>query len=113
MDEKLPYRDAFVEDGSILSKEGIEEAIKILLRSKTTLFDSMVKHIYEYSDLKEMLYAILFQGEQVSYNRYNHTIVLACMFGYVVDNGVNIQWQTVFSRHAYIICFSLRRSYKA
>jgi len=91
MDEKLPYKDTFSESSSIWTKEGIGEAVKILLRSRTTLFDSMVKHIYEYPDLREMLNAILFQGEQVAYNQYNHTIELACMFGYIVDDGVNVQ----------------------
>lgn len=27
----------------------------------------------------------------MSYNHYNHTIELACMSGYIVDNGVNVQ----------------------
>jgi len=91
MDEKLPYKDSFAQNHDIWTKEGVEEAVKLLLRSKTTLFDSMVKHIREYADLKEMLYAMLFQGEQVAYNQYNHTIALACMFGYVVDDGVYVQ----------------------
>ncbi len=91
MDEKLPYKDSFAQNHDIWTKEGVEEAVKLLLRSKTTLFDSMVKHIREYKDLKELLYAILFQGEQVAYNQYNHTIALACMFGYVVDDGVYVQ----------------------
>ncbi len=91
IDEKLPYNHMFTDCKNIWSKDGIEEAVKILLRSKTTLFDSMVKHIYEYPDLKAMLYAMLFQGEQIVYNPYNHTIELACMFGYTVDDGVHVQ----------------------
>ena len=51
----------------------------------------MIKHVTEYPDLRQMLYAMLFQGERVGYNQYNHTIELACMFGYVVDNRINIQ----------------------
>ncbi len=38
-----------------------------------------------------MLYMILFQGERVTYNQYNHTIELACMFGYVVNRGGEVQ----------------------
>lgn len=91
MDEKLPYSEDFVKGKKIWTKEGIEAAVKIILNSKTTLFDSMIKHVTEYPDLKQMLYAMLFQGERVGYNQYNHTIELACMFGYVVDNRINIQ----------------------
>lgn len=91
MDEKLPYQKTFTDDRSIWTKEGVNEAVKILLRSRTTLFDSMIKHINEYPDLKEMLLTMLLQGEQVAYNQYNHTIELARMFGYVVDNEGNVQ----------------------
>lgn len=91
IDEKLPYSKTFADVKSVWTKAGVEEAVKNLLKSKTTLFDSMVKHIHEYPDLKEMLYAMLFQGERVAYNQYNHTIELACMFGYVVDDGINVQ----------------------
>ncbi len=91
MDEKLPDKDTFAGNRDIWTKKGAEEAVKILLRSKTTLFDSMVKHIYEYPDLRKMLYTMLFQGEQVAYNQYNRTIELACMFGYAVDDGVNVR----------------------
>ena len=91
IDEKLPYSKTFADAKSVWTKAGVEEAVKNLLKSKTTLFDSMVKHIHEYPDLKEMLYAMLFQGERVAYNQYNHTIELACMFGYVVDDGINVQ----------------------
>ena len=62
-----------------------------MLRSKTTLFDSMMKYISEYPDLKKMLYTILFQGEQVAYNEDNHTIELARMFGYIVDDGAYVR----------------------
>ncbi len=91
MDEKLSFMDLFADTRSIWTKEGVREAVKILLRTRTTLFDSMVKHIHEYPDLKQMLYAILFQGERVTYNQDNHTIELACMFDYIVDDGVNVQ----------------------
>lgn len=91
MDEKLPYNEIFSVSGNIWSKAGVSEAVKILLRSRTTLFDSLIKHINEYPELKSMLHAILFQGEQLTYNQYNHTIALACMFGYIIDNGANIQ----------------------
>ena len=70
---------------------GVDEAVKIMQRSKTTLFDSMMKYISEYPDLKKMLYTILFQGEQVAYNEDNHTIELARMFGYIVDDGAYVR----------------------
>lgn len=91
MDEKLSARETFAGGSRIWTREGVEEAVKILLRSRTTLFDSMIKHINEYPDLKKMFHAMLFQGEQVLYDQYNPAIELADMFGYVVDDGVYVQ----------------------
>lgn len=91
MDEKLPYQQALTDAGGIWTRQGVEEAVKIVLRSRTTLFDSMIKHISEYPDLKQMLYAMLFRGESISYNEDNHTIELGRMFGYIVDDGVNVR----------------------
>ncbi len=91
MDENLPMQKAFADRRYIWTEQGVEEAVKVLLNKRITLFDSMIKHIHEYPGLKEMLYIMLFKGEQVAYNADNHTIELACMFGYVVENGVYIQ----------------------
>lgn len=99
MDEKLPNSTT---DTLPWTKDGVAEAVKILLRSKTTLFDSMIKHINEYPDMKKALYAILFCGEQIAYNQYNQPIELAHMFGYVVDDGINVQVANrIFETHLY------------
>ena len=91
MDEKLPDDTAFTGKSKIWTSEGIGEAVKIILKSRISLFDSMIKHISEYPDMKQMLYAILFCGEQVMYNQDNHTIELAHMFGYIREDDVNVQ----------------------
>lgn len=91
MDEKLPCMEAFADRSGIWTKNGVEEAVRIILKTKATLFDSMTKHISEYPALKEMLYVVLFQGEQMVYNQDNHTIELACMFGYVINDGTYVK----------------------
>ena len=45
----------------------------------------MIKQIDTYKELREMLYAILFQGSRLSFNPYNESINLALMFGYVKE----------------------------
>lgn len=91
LDEKLPSQEPPAGSGQVWSKDGVGEAVKILLRSKTTLFDSLMKHLSEYPDMKQMLYTMLFLGEPVAYNQYNHTIELACMFGYVVAEDIIVR----------------------
>ena len=91
IDEKLLLQDAFADEHSIWTMEGIEAAVRIILRMKATLFDSMIKHITEYPELKELLYAMLFKGEQIVYSQDNHTIELARMFGYIQDDGNRVK----------------------
>ena len=67
------------------SKEGVSEAVKIILKEQATIFDSLIKQIDTYKELREMLYAILFQGSRLSFNPYNESINLALMFGYVKE----------------------------
>ena len=52
IDEKLPLQEAFADEHNIWTMEGIEAAVRIILRMKAALFDSMIKHITEYPYLK-------------------------------------------------------------
>ncbi len=76
MDETLSLQSALADSESIWSISGVREAVKILLKTRTTLFDSLIKHISEYTDMKQMLYTMLLHGEQIAYNEDNHTIEL-------------------------------------
>lgn len=91
MDEKLPDREAFADRKAIWTAKGIDEAVKILMDRQIPLFGSMMRHISEYPDLKKLLYAMLFLGEQAAYNPDNETIELAHMFGYVKNSAMGVQ----------------------
>lgn len=91
LDEEVPDKEDFENSDAVWTKEGIAEAVKILMDEKIPLFDSMMRHISEYPDLKNMLYAILFLGEHVAYNPDNKTIELGCMFGYTINNRGSVQ----------------------
>ena len=62
------------------TKQGVLEAIKILLKETNTLFDDLRKKITDYKELKNMLYSILFQGESYPYNPDNFVIDIGTMF---------------------------------
>ena len=70
---------------------GILEAVKALLNQNIPLFGSMMRHISEYAALKDMVYAMLFLGEQIAYNPDHKIIDLACMFGYTVNDHGSLQ----------------------
>ena len=74
------------------TEAGVSEAVKIILKEPATLFDSMMKQVDMYGELRDMLYAILFMGQRFSYNADNNAISLGAMFGFLkeVDNCVAI-----------------------
>ncbi|MDE7478757.1 MAG: AAA-like domain-containing protein [Lachnospiraceae bacterium] len=91
IDEELPDRTGFEDPKKAWSKEGIEQAVKNILKERMPLFDSMMRHIDEYSEMKQMLHAILFEGRAVAYNPDNKAINLACMFGYTTERENRVQ----------------------
>lgn len=91
LDEELIGKECFDCYKDVWTKEGIIQAVKIILNEKSALFESMRGHIRENPDMKQMLYAILFQGESISYNADNEVIDLAHMFGYIVEKDGCVQ----------------------
>ena len=79
IDEKI------LAEGGSWSHEGIEKAVKAILMSSAPLFESMIRHLDEYPEMKTMFQAILFQGSEFSYSPDTKEISLACMFGYAVN----------------------------
>lgn len=97
LDEKLPERSAFSDKKSIWSKEGIAEAVKIILNERSPLFDSLTKQLDTYKDLRVLIEEILYQGKRVPYNPYIKSVNLGLMFGYLKeDNGRLIVANRIF-----------------
>lgn len=51
--------------------DGIAEAVKIIVRSKIVLFDSMKHQIDIFPDLKEMLREVIYQGRKIPFSADN------------------------------------------
>lgn len=83
MDEDIPDAEKELGLTSAWTREGFLEAVKMLLLESNTLFDDMVKKLADFPELKQALYSILFRGERVPYNAYNHAINLGVMFGFI------------------------------
>ena len=67
------------------SKEGIVSAVKNILIDDAPLFESMIRHMNDYPEMKQMFQAILFQGNEFAYSPDVKEINLACMFGYAAE----------------------------
>ena len=91
IDEKIVGNDGFERPGQAWTEEGIREAVKRILVAGVPLFESMVRHLDDYPDMKRMFQAIHFQGSEFSYNPDTKEINLACMFGYAVNKNGKVQ----------------------
>lgn len=86
---------------------GIREAVKMILNEKNTLFDDMMKKLEDYRELRDMLYAILFQGKRIPYNQHNHVIEIGELFGLVKANqGVLVITNRIFETILYNLFMS-------
>lgn len=83
MDEEITGSSNFPDRSAAWTKEGFLEGVKILLLEKNTLFESLISKLTQHPELKNMLYAILFQGKWYSYNIFNKDIEIAEMFGFI------------------------------
>lgn len=91
LDEEISMPYGHEKNGSVWTNAGIAEAVKILLNKQLPLFQSMIRQLNEYPELKQMLNALLFQGKRITFNIDNPVIELASMFGYIVNRGGCVQ----------------------
>lgn len=85
MDENIYGTKGFENLADVWTKEGLLEAVKLILAQQAPLFESMIRQLSEYPDLKQMLHALLFQGKRITFNPDNYVINLAAMFGYIIN----------------------------
>lgn len=89
------------------TKQGVSEAVKILLREVNPLFDDLRKKITDYPELRKMLYAILFRGESYPYNPDNFAMDIGTMFGFIKEkNGQAVITNRIFEMRLYNLFLS-------
>lgn len=65
------------------TKEGFLEAVKILVSEKNALFDSLINKVIDYPEIKNVVYEILFRGDDIAYNSLNQAIDISAMLGFI------------------------------
>ena len=73
------------------NKEGILNAVKMLLKEQNTFFDDLTKKLETFPDMKKMLKEILFSGYEPSFNIYYKHISIAAMFNYIVEHNGKVK----------------------
>ena len=101
MDEEVSDLAGFEGKAAAWTYAGFLEAERILLTERNTLFESMVNKLYDFPELREMIYKLLFTGQEISYNALDPAVETAEMFGFVKKAGgvvavANRIFETVF-----------------
>ena len=79
LDETLPEK--------VWSKEGVTEAVNLLLKMNTPLFDSMVKQLDTYKNLRKMIEEAVYQGKRIPFAPTEKSINLGLMFGFLKEEN--------------------------
>lgn len=82
---------------------GVQRAVKIILDTKNTLFDDIIKNIKNNQDFSNLLESILFNGEKVPFNHYNTLIELGTTFGILNESIMNSGKFTIISNRIFEI----------
>ncbi len=67
--------------------EDVEQAVQLLLKENNTNFDSLIKNLENNEKLYNLVYRILIQGENITYNPDNSVIRLGILYGVFKRNG--------------------------
>lgn len=102
IDEKVVGSHGDADRKSAWTKQGVLEAVKILLAEKNTLFESLNNKLEDYQELRQLLYSLLFTGRSIVYNPDNDAIDVALMFGFVkVKGGTVVIANRIFETRLY------------
>ncbi len=107
LDEQISLPEHLGNLSKAWSREGILEAVKCLLKDTNTLFDDMRKKIADYPELRNILFAILFNGQIIPYNPDNYAIDIGVMFGFMKEeNGTAVVANRIFETRIYNLFLS-------
>lgn len=69
------------------SRNELLGAVRNLVKESNSLFDDMAKKVKDYSELKTLLYDILFCGRSIPYNLGTELVSIGTMFGFLKDDA--------------------------
>lgn len=90
LDEEIPENPGFESPAAVWSKQGIAEVVKALLKENVPLFDSMIKQMDLYKDLREMIKEIIYQGKRIPFSLQAKPINLGVMFGFLREGNGSV-----------------------
>ncbi len=87
IDEDLSGSEDFESPKAAWSKEGVSEAVKNMLKVSTPLFESMVRQLDLYKELRVMLENIIYQGMRIPFSPDEKAVSMGLMFGFLTEKN--------------------------
>ena len=87
IDEDLSGSKDFESLKAAWSKEGVAEAVKNMLKVSTPLFESMVRQLDLYKELRVMLENIIYQGMRIPFSPDEKAVSMGLMFGFLTEKN--------------------------
>ena len=87
LDEDLSGNENFESAKDAWSSAGVAEAVKNILKVSTPLFESMVKQLDLYEELRTMLENIIYQGMKIPFSPDEKAVSMGLMFGYLTERN--------------------------
>ena len=87
IDEDLSGSEDFESPKAAWSKEGVSEAVKNMLKVSTPLFESMVRQLDLYKELRVMLENIIYQGLKIPFSPDEKAVSMGLMFGFLTEKN--------------------------
>lgn len=82
--------------------EGVKSAVKSILKTRTTLLDDLIKNVENYSEIKEIVLDILYQGKEIVFHPAVPAIELGAVLGiWKEKNGCIAISNLIFERYLY------------
>lgn len=87
IDEEIAGSRDFPDKKAAWTYAGFLEAVRLLVGERNTLFESMVNKLYDFPELKDIIYSLLFMGKESPYNALNQVTGTAEMSGIIKNSG--------------------------
>ncbi|MCD8020548.1 MAG: ATP-binding protein [Clostridiales bacterium] len=83
LDEKIAGNTIFPDKSSVWTKDGVNEAVKRIIKEDNPLYESILDKLRMYPELKSLLQELLFNGSPIPYVATASYIKDATMFGFI------------------------------
>ncbi len=86
IDERVANGDAFPDKTAAWTEKGFYEAEKMLIKEDNTLYQSLIRKLKLYPELRAVLYDLLFTGKTIPYTATNDYMKDAAMLGFIKND---------------------------